>query len=869
MSTNIVSLLETALYSTDANVRNEVELQLSNLAATSLPEYVNLLSDVLVSDAKPEIRMLAALGIKNQLTSRDARSRSQQQQKWLAFPADVRANLKDKAVQVMLSGDERMTQLIPQLVSAIAAIDLPRNEWPDLVPKIIENTKTDKPVAVKRSCLLTIGYICESVDSNDPQMIAQSNGILIAIVQGVQSSEPNVQVRLTALNALIHSLLFIKLNFQREGERNFIMQVVCEATQADDAPLQAAAFGCLARIVQLYYNYMSVYMEKALYVLSILGMRNPDDRVACMAIEFWSTICEEEFELAFQIHEYNERGEPTPAELKSFNFALLATSEVLPVLLTLLTKQNDDPEDDDWSVAMAAGSCLQLFALTTGMYVVEPTLSFFAANIKLDEWRNREAAVMAFGSILEGPDAEQLKAPISEAIQPIMALITDPTLHVKETVAWCLGKICEVSFAQLDLNANFELLLQALLHGLNDHPKVSVNCCWALMNIMEQLCAEAPEQESSAMSRYYETFFPALLQLSSKEDNEFNSRASAYEALSALVTYSAADTLGVIQSLASEVLSRLDATINLQLSSFNVESKTALEELQINILSLLTNIIRRLSSDVKGAADNLMMMFLKLLLVQAPNALIEEDIFIAISAVASAVGPDFAKYMELFTPYLNKALNNVESPTCNTAVGLVADLAHALGHGIRPYLDGLMEILGFDLNNDASRRELKPAILSCFGDLAGVIGEDFARYIEVVMQICSQLVKIVPEDGSYELLDYVNSLKESVLDCFVGVVSCLASKPDVLYNYLQPIFELIQQVAHDGELLSNENTARSAVGLVGDIGAMYPDGQLRIIFELPWIAQFIKSTRANPNFSQLTRDAARWARDRQKRHLGA
>lgn len=40
------------------------------------------------------------------------------------------------------------------------------------------------------------------------------------------------------------------------------MQVVCEATQADDAELQASAFGCLARIMSLYYRYMSLYMER-------------------------------------------------------------------------------------------------------------------------------------------------------------------------------------------------------------------------------------------------------------------------------------------------------------------------------------------------------------------------------------------------------------------------------------------------------------------------------------------------------------------------------------------------------------------------------------------------------------------------------
>lgn len=860
---DIASLLESALFGTDPTTRNEAERQLSELASNSFGEYMLYLADVLISDAKPEVRMLAALGLKNQLTAKEARVRAEQQNRWLTLDKQSREKIKQVAMKVLLSNDPKMTSSVPQLVSTIATIELPRNEWPDLIPTIIEHTKPENPLNVKKSCLLTIGYTCESADANDPQIIAQSNGILIAIVQGVQANETLNEVRLTALNALINSLQFIKLNFQREGERNFIMQVVCEATQADDAELQAAAFGCLAKIVQLYYQHMSLYMEKALYVLSISGMQSADEKVACMAIEFWSTICEEEFEIAYQLHEYNERGDAAP-ELTSYNFALLATNDVLPVLLTLLTKQNSDPEDDDWSVAMAAGSCLQLFATTTGQYVVEPTLNFFAANIELPEWRNREAAVMAFGSILEGPETEQWKAAIQEALKPILNLIGDQTLQVKETVAWCLGKVAEVALSAIDLNTELQPLLQALLHGLNDHPKVSVNCCWTLMNIIEQLCRDSLQLETSIMSMYYETFVPALVQISNKLDNEYNSRASAYEALSAFVTYSANDTMNIIHSIAGEVLSRLEATISMQQQALSVDSKSALEELQINILSLLTNIIRRLSGGVLGAADNLMAMFLKLLDAQQPNALIEEDIFIAISAVASAIGPDFIKYMDSFLPYLTKALANSELPTCNTAVGLVADLAQSLGPAISPYLNGLMDILGANLNNNNVKRELKPAILSCFGDIAGVIGDGFMPYMEVVMQICTQLATLVPEDNSYESMDYVTAVKEAVLDCYVGIVSSLSKKPELLYAFLGPIFQLIEQIAGDIELAMNESTARSAVGLLGDIAAMYQGGQLKNLYDQEWVTLFIKKTRSNIAFLQLTKDAARWARDRQK-----
>lgn len=864
---DIAQLLETALLSPDAAKRAEAERLLNEAAENHFVEYITFLVDALANSpsVKPEVRVLAGLGLKNQLTSKDERKRAEQQARWIGLDEATKTKIKNSTLAVLLSNDDKIASAVPQLVAAIATIELPRNEWPALIPTIIENTKADKPTTVKRTSLLTIGYVCESADPTDPAIIAQANGILIAIVQGVQAQENLAAVRLTALDALVNSLEFIKYNFQREGERNYIMQVVCEATQADDLELQTAAFGCLARIMQLYYTFMLVYMEKALYGLTLLGMQSPDDRVACMAIEFWSTVCEEEYEIALNRLEDQARGIEANLENVLYNFALVATNDVLPALLALLTKQNEDPEDDDWLVAMAAGLCLLLFAQNTGLYVVEPTLAFVAANINGDSWRNREAAVMAFGSILEGPEPENLAPLIREALRPILLLIKDEYLQVKETVAWCLGRIAELVVEAIDINEHLPHFLEALVFGLKDHPKVSTNCCWTLMNLLEQFCAHADSQETSVLLPYYATIIPVLMELSGKLDNEYSLRASAYEALSAFVTYSAADTMPLIQNIAAEVLARLETTISMQLQAYNTESRTNLEELQVSILSLLTTIIRRLSLAVQLAADSLVTLFLKLLSAQEPNALIEEDIFIALSAVALALGPGFNVYMSALVPFLVKALANTEQPICNTAVGLVADLAQSLGPNISPHLTEIMNILGANLNNASVKRDLRPAILSCFGDVATAVGADFLPYVEFVMNICGAAASITPENDSYDALDYVSAVKDAVLECYVGVVNGMQENPQVVYPYVAAIFALVEQITMDENLSDTELVVRAATGLLGDLGAMFPKGEIKQGFVQPWVVQFIKLVRSNPNFSPQTTDAARWARDQQKR----
>ena len=165
------------------------------------------------------------------------------------------------------------------------------------MPTLVQNVGSGED-QLKQASLTSIGFICETEDSNlRDSLVTHSNSILTAVVQGARKEEANVDVRNAAITALSDSLEFVRTNFENEGERNYIMQVVCEATQSGDNRIEAGAFGCLNRIMGLYYDKMKFYMEKALYGLTIIGMKNEEEDVAKLAVEFWCTVCEEEISI--------------------------------------------------------------------------------------------------------------------------------------------------------------------------------------------------------------------------------------------------------------------------------------------------------------------------------------------------------------------------------------------------------------------------------------------------------------------------------------------------------------------------------------------------------------------------------------------
>jgi importin subunit beta-1 len=220
------------------------------------------------------------------------------QARWIQqIPQQVKSQVRELALKTLASNDSRAGQSSAQFITALAIIELPRNEWPELMGILVQNVGTGSN-HLKQASLATIGFICESTDPDLRQsLLSHSNAILTAVVQGARRDEPNNDVRNSALAALGDSVDFIRSNMENEGERNYIMQVVCEATQAEDTRIQAGAFGCLNRIMSMYYDKMRFYMEKALFGLTIMGMRNEEEDVAKLAIEFWCTVCEEEISI--------------------------------------------------------------------------------------------------------------------------------------------------------------------------------------------------------------------------------------------------------------------------------------------------------------------------------------------------------------------------------------------------------------------------------------------------------------------------------------------------------------------------------------------------------------------------------------------
>ena len=150
------------------------------------------------------------------------------------------------------------------------------------------------------------------------------------------------------------------------------------------------------------------------------------------------------------------------------------------------------------------------------------------------------------------------------------------------------------------------------------------------------------------------------------------------------------------------------------------------------------------------------------------------------------------------------------------AIGLVSDIARSVGPQCQPYCDQFMNHLLNNLRSTALANQFKPAILQCFGDIAGAIGGAFETYLSVVAQVLQQAATVQPNpEGSYEMYDYVISLREGIMDAWGGIINAMkaSGKAALLAPYVDSIFQLLNSVHIDDN--PSEALMRSSMGVIG------------------------------------------------------
>ena len=603
--------------------------------------------------------------------------------------------------------------------------------------------------------------MCDGMNPDNVEN-AVVNQILSSIIDGMRADRVN-EVRLAAVTALNNSLDFTAANFENTTERDAIVRSICEATQSTEVKIRERAFECFATIANLYYDKLQPYIE-TIFQLSLTAIRSDSPTVGMQAIELWNTVCDQEVNLMADI----EDGEAQASDLLKLTHHAAPT--LVPMLLECMTKQEEDADDDDeWNISMASATLLEGIARVLEDSVVDLVLPFITQNIGNTNWRLKEAALMAFGMILDGPSGEKLSPLIVQAMPILVGCLQDQSTLVRDTSAWTIGRICELHKSCLS-GEMLPHVVAGLGSALEDKaPKVVSQACFAVHNLAEA-CSDESDANSNVLSHFMPQMLTKLLAITVRPDwEEENIRSTAYEAINMMVANSAMDMKPIVVQLLNEALGRLEQSFNPAVSGQERMN------LQSCLCSLVGEIIKKLESDsVTQFSDRIMTVLLKVF--ETKGAIAHEDAFMAIGFMAETLGATFARYVPSLKAPLLAGLHSVEEhQLCTVAVGVVGDLCRALGAQLAPLCDEIMHALLELLQSQVLNRSVKPHVISLFADIAMAIEGDFDRYTTIILGILKQAGEVNISSDDEDLVEYINTLRNSILEAYTGILQVQSS----------------------------------------------------------------------------------------------
>ena len=447
-------------------------------------------------------------------------------------------------------------------------------------------------------------------------------------------------MRNAALQALKNSLFYIRKNMETKTERDFIMTAVAEASRSQAPEVRALSLQCLDTICDQYYDFLGDYMTH-IYNLTTEAIKgDPQEEVKMAAIEVWSTLATVEQDLIFTERQCQSLGLPLDRPMCP-QYVMAASEHLLPLLLdTLKTVEEDALEDESWTLQASASNCIEIMSLAIGGRILQLVIPFVQANIQSQDWKQRDAAIVAFMSIQEGPTTEEIGSYVMQSLQVMINAFKDPSPVVQASAVHCVGLMCKLHLVALQPPA-IHGILQAFMEKLTEGPAMASHCCTGIYNVAQAVGKEAPEDPlpSNVLSVPMLLLMQALLKISDRPDgHEHNLRVASMSAAAALVSASAMDSQPIFRDLLPHIIGRTKAALAMQVVA--QEERDAQEQILGSLCGLFQTLYQRMDkSDVKDSTNEVMGLLIQIL--QVRNVSCHEEAFFAIGAVAANIEEDF------------------------------------------------------------------------------------------------------------------------------------------------------------------------------------------------------------------------------------
>jgi len=523
-----------------------------------------------------------------------------------------------------------------------------------------------------------------------------------------------------------------------------------------------------------------------------------------------------------------------------------------PLLFQCLHHQSEDLEDDDWNVAKSASTCLTLMAQTIRDEIVPITTPFIGEFITSTNWRQKEAATMTLGCIIDGPTTA---SPLMNSLSQVLPLLLkhlqeDPSLIVRDTTAWTIGKISQ--FFPDVIEANLGPVVETLMNCMaQQQPMIAVQACDALIYVLSIFRYE--EEDTSPLSPGFVTLFQALLNFSDRSGaSENNLCVTAYEAIVILISHAAKDCDDAIISLINPFIEKIRSTFSTSVDS----------EIQVQLQSFIPSVLQTITSRIEGLIAPFARSIIQVCfqIFEFRKCVIDEPMT-TICAVLSecddlitAVFPPMKPFLLSATSHPEDVNSFIASLHCITVLSDDKNI-DLFVHDQGAFCNNLMQNLFSVLQNPNASFEIKPEVFSAFADVALCIGRDFERYFPTVMQAMEPASQMeIPKNCDDDLIDNIIRLRETLCQTYSLLVRSECGA--LLIPYLAVLQRFFTLVWNDRDY-REKGLVKKIVFTICDIYDVFGQRNINEFMNCAIVKEIIRFGKNQSTSSKVRQKAAR------------
>ncbi|KAA6382841.1 MAG: putative Importin subunit beta-1 [Streblomastix strix] len=514
-----------ALRNADNALINQARMWLENARQTNFAEYIYAVAGILVTDTNDAyVRQAAGLELKNSLFSRDKSNAIKLKKLWLTIPLEVREQIKMKIIESMNCENQDVGKAAAQVVGAIAAIELPSGNWPQLfetlsfcikgfagLQKIVPLSALSfigdeiEYIHLKTFKSLIINSIMACLDPQEEKFV-HLGPVIIAALRALTQVLGCIQLDSELLQYVITRVLI----WCGEGANILIPSNASQLSPEQQQELMKGlinvrkeAFMCILQFGRDQFEEVIQHFKVLVDLTNMAikqSLENQDNadlsEIAKFAIDFWTETANYENKTLKRLKEEklideeedddeqkeNEDSDDGQNNEKIFTY----TESAVPLLIQglfqiIMTKDDEFDYDEGNSAASSAVSCLECMSIKMGDSLYAILDPYFKDQIIIQtlqatqnqtateaDWRRIDAISELVSVLLQGTDAnktlllQQLYSLIEKFILPPNPTIAEQTLTLRTTLMHALATACERGLSCLYEETALEKIIEVI-----------------------------------------------------------------------------------------------------------------------------------------------------------------------------------------------------------------------------------------------------------------------------------------------------------------------------------------------------------------------------------------------------------------------